>query len=81
MVEVELVGDEPPPNGAGPDPATEWLRRGLARSTSDGRVLWQDDLSDVALPSGEGAIGGVGTLPLLGRVVAYRLDRSVVVLG
>ena len=30
MVEVELVDDEPPVDGSGPDPAGEWLRHATA---------------------------------------------------
>jgi len=52
-----------------------------ARSMRDGRVLWSQDVSAAALPSGERNVAGIGTLQVLGRIAAVRQDQSVVVLG
>ncbi len=45
MVEVELVEDEPPTGGAGPDPAARWLRRALVvcvrAAGRGGRRAWR----------------------------------------
>ena len=37
MIEVELVGDDPPAGDPGPDPATEWLRRAWTRGVGGAR--------------------------------------------
>ncbi len=37
MIEVELVGDDPPAGGPGPDPVTEWLRRVWTRAVGGAR--------------------------------------------